>query len=428
MKLRRALATAAAVALASPVMLLSATSAFADTEPATQTVNQPKTYAELEKAAADAEKAYEDAVAAKAAGLEKLKATMAALALDTHPLKATALAKDAVAKAAAVDKTVADKAVIDAEAELEAAQDDAAKAKAQEALTTARANAEKASAAKAQADAEKEAAWDAWNDARIKAAQEYGLVQNAPEEALKIKEAAGKALAAAKECVRVSGLTVLADGLPSEIVAGTTVDFSFTVTNGTDRTLDVDPLAVVVLNPVKNMDFLKVEWSNGSDWQELDAGRNNYVATVDAMKPGDRSAVKMRLTLDEAAPSAKGFALFAGDASSAYNPCIHGPMKRYDYEVLPAGSEPGEIDDAKPGTVDDKDRPTPKPSPSVQGGTSTESVGTSGTPETTTANGSALARTGSPSVLPRLALVSGAAVALGAGSVFAIRRRKADNS
>lgn len=428
MKLRRALATAAAVALTSPVVLLSAAPALADPKPATEVLNQPKTYAELKKAAADAEKAYEDAVAAKAAGLKKLKATLAALGLDTHPLKAAVLAHDAAAKAAAADKAAADKALTDAEAKLETAKDEAEKAEAQKALTAAKTNAKKAADAKADADAKKEAAQEALDDARVKASQEYSLVQDAPEKALKIKEAANKALAAAAECVRVSGLTVLADGLPSKIVAGTTVDFSFTVTNGTDRTLDVDPLAFVVLEKRKNADFLKVQWSNGSGWQELDARGNSYVASIDAMKPGDRSDVKMRITIDAAATVGKGFALFAGDASNQYNPCVLGPMKRYDFTVLRAGSKPGKVDDAKPGTVDDKDRPTPKPSPSVQGGTSAGPAGTSATPQTATANGDDLAETGSSSVLPQLALAGGAAIALGAGAVFIIRRRKANDS
>ncbi|WP_406003035.1 hypothetical protein [Streptomyces sp. NBC_00829] len=414
--------------MTTPVVLLSAAPAFADAKPATPMLNQPKTYAELEKAAADAEKAYGDAVAAKAAGLKKLKAAMAALDLDTHPLKAAALAHDAVAKAAAADKTAADKALTDAEAKLETAKDEAGKAEAKKALTAAKTDAKKAADAKADADAKKEAAWEAWNDARVKVSQEYSLVQDAPEKALKIKEAADKARAAAAECVRVSGLTVLADGLPSKIVAGTTVDFSFTVTNGTDRTLNVDPLALVVLRERKNWDFLKVQWSNGSGWQELEAKGNSYVASIDAMKPGDHSDVKMRLTIDAAATTGKGVGQFAGDASSQYNPCLLGPMKRYDFTVLAAGSKPGKVDDAKPDTVDDKDRPTPKPSPSAQGGTSAGPAGTSATPETAIANGGDLATTGSSSVLPQLALAGGAAIALGAGAVFIVRRRKANDS
>ncbi|MEV6394672.1 LPXTG cell wall anchor domain-containing protein [Streptomyces sp. NPDC051907] len=435
MKLRRALATAAAVAVTSPVVLLSAAPAFADPEPATQTTqNQPKTYAELKKAAADAAKAYGDAVAAEAAGQEKLKAALAALGLDTHPLKAAALAKDAVAKAAEADKTAADKALADAEAKLAAAKDEAEKAEAQKALTAAKTDAKKAADAKADADAKKKAAREAWNDARVKAAQEYSLVQDAPEKALKIKEAADKAFAAADECVRVSGLTVLANGLPSKVVAGTTVDFSFTVANGTDRTLKVDPLAFVVLEERKFWNLIEVQYSNGLGWKNLDVENDVHVASIDAMKPGDRKDVKMRLTIDAAAAAGKGFAAFAGDASDQYNRCVLGPMKRYDFAVLAADSKPGEVADAKPGTVDDKDRPTPKPNPSAQGGTSAAPAGASAgqgaasaTPKTATANGG-LAETGSSSVLPKLALAGGAALALGAGAVFVVRRRKAGDN
>ncbi|MFG2226215.1 LAETG motif-containing sortase-dependent surface protein [Streptomyces sp. NPDC048644] len=58
-------------------------------------------------------------------------------------------------------------------------------------------------------------------------------------------------------------------------------------------------------------------------------------------------------------------------------------MKRYNFEVLPAGSKPGKVDAA--------------------GG---------------------LAKTGSSSAVPQLALAGGAAVLLGTGAVFAVRRHR----
>ncbi|MFE7314171.1 LPXTG cell wall anchor domain-containing protein [Streptomyces sp. NPDC057555] len=409
-----------------PTVLLTTGSAFADSDLPAQTQHKP-TYAELQKAAEDAKKAYDAAVDAKKAGLEKLKATMAALDEDTHPLKAAWLAAEKVAKAAGADKAAADRAVVEAQAKLAEATDEAGKTEARKALAAAEARAEKATADKADADTKRKDTRDAWDDARVAASREYNTFHVALDKAAEAQESADQALAAAKKCVRAPDLTVLANGLPSKVVAGTTVDFSFTVANGTDRTLDVDPLVFFNLQATDEYQhFMKVQWSNGSDWQELDSRNgSSHIASVKTMKPGARSDVKMRMTLEAKAPANKALALLAGDASDPYNPCVLGPMKRYDFEVLPAGSKPGTVDEAKPGTVEDKDRakPTPTakstPNPSAQGGASAEPAPTSDAAEGN------LATTGSSSAMPQLALAGGAAVLLGTGAVLAVRRNRA---
>ncbi|GAA4002223.1 hypothetical protein GCM10022384_56260 [Streptomyces marokkonensis] len=126
------------------------------------------------------------------------------------------------------------------------------------------------------------------------------------------------------------------------------------------------------------------------------------------------------------------FALFAADASSAYRSYVQGPMKRYAFALLPADGEPGEIDDAKPVEPDaDDDKrpdtaaPTTGTDPSTQGGASKQAAKApaTGTEAGTEADGN-LARTGSSSAMTPIALASATAVALGAGTVFAIRRRR----
>ncbi|WP_308295521.1 LAETG motif-containing sortase-dependent surface protein [Streptomyces sp. MUM 178J] len=86
-------------------------------------------------------------------------------------------------------------------------------------------------------------------------------------------------------------------------------------------------------------------------------------------------------------------------------------------------SEGGKSEGAGPG-VEDAEHAEP-----AEPGKADEAVkeqgGTSGTPvENTTSSGN-LAETGSSSALPQIALAGGAAVALGAGAVFVVRRRKA---
>jgi colicin import membrane protein len=104
-------------------------------------------------------------------------------------------------------------------------------------------------------------------------------------------------------------------------------------------------------------------------------------------------------------------------------------MKRYDFELLPAGSRPGPADEAKPGRPgenDDKRPDAAKPGtgagPSAQGGASKQAAQAAAT--RTDADGN-LADTGTSSATAPLALASAVTLVLGAGAVLAVRRRKA---
>ncbi|MFC8368905.1 MULTISPECIES: hypothetical protein [unclassified Streptomyces] len=426
MRFSRTLAVAAAVAVTAPVTLLTAAPALAAGTSAGQVQQQP-TYAELVKAAADAKKAYEEAVIAKEEGQKEAKATLKALESDTHPLKAATIAADKAAKEAADVTEAAEQAVADAEAELEAAQDDAEKAEAQQALEAAREELAKAVTAQQEADAEAEKAGTALINARVAAGREHTLFQVALEKADKARKAAEEALATAKKCVRENGLTSLAVGLPSKVVAGTTVDFTLRVTNGTDRTLTVDPLVFFHVEGEQRdaKSVLEVKWSDGSDWQTLNGDEPEHIAHIDSIEPGERNDVKLRMKVDSVAEATDAFALFAGDAQSAYNPCVLGPMKRYDFKLLPVGSETGPAEEAEPGPAgenEDKRPETTKPGtdkgPSAQGGVTKQTV-------TTGAGvGGSLARTGTSSAMAPLALTSALTAVLGAGAVLAARRRR----
>ncbi|MFE1015327.1 hypothetical protein ACFW4M_29100 [Streptomyces sp. NPDC058794] len=426
MRLRRSLSVAAAVAVATPVVLLTAAPAFADGTPTAQTQKQP-TYAELEKAAADAAEEYEVALAAEQEGRKTLEATLAALESDTHPLKAATITAKKAAKDAADAVATAEKAVTDARAAVEAAGTDAEKAEAQQALEAAETDLAEAVEAKQEADATAEAAQTALDDARVAAVREYGKLQTALEKALEAKEAAEEALGTAEECVREDGLTALAVGLPSKVVAGATVDFTLRVTNGSEHTLDVDPLAFVHVEGEGSgaKSSLEVKWSDGSGWKALNGNEPEHIAPIDTMEPGEHSDVELRMTVASGAGAADAFALFAADASSAYKPCVLGPMKRYDFELLPADSDPGTVDEAdpgKPGKDDDKRPATAGTGTSPQGGTPKQTTQTVRTSATGTGT---LAQTGTSPALAPLGIASAVAVALGAGTVVAARRRRA---
>ncbi|MFF3849791.1 hypothetical protein [Streptomyces sp. NPDC002328] len=430
MRFRRSLAVAATVTVATPIALLTAAPAIAAGTSAGSTQNQP-TYAELVKAATDAKKTFDAAVTAEAEGRKEVEAALDALNSDTHPLKAAVIAAGKAAKEAAATTDAAKKAVADAKAKLEAAEGDTDKAEAQRVLEAAEGDLTKAVATQQEADAEAKRAGTALDDARVAAVRKYSQLQQALAKARAAKEAADKALATAKECVRENGLTSLAVGLPAKVAAGSTVDFTLRMTNGTQRTLTVDRLVFFYgagEGPGAKKNLLKVEWSDGSAWQTLTGESPEHIAHVDAMKPGERSDVKLRMTVDSAAKNVDAFALLAADASDAYNPCVLGPMKRYDFKLTPVGSKPDPADDAEPSQPDQNDDKRPvaaKPGNnaglSAQGGASQQVIGTTATGA---GAGGSLAETGSSSAMGPIALTSAATVALGAGAVVAARRRR----
>lgn len=412
--------------MTTPVLLLSVTPAFADTKPPAQTQQKPS-IAELELAAAAAQAAYDNAVAAEDAAIEALKAFHS----DTHPLVMAVAAAKAVAADAATAKSEADQAVVDAQAVLDGLPETATEAErtaATTALTEAEGAAATAAAAKSAADAEFVEAEDTCNDARVEAARAIGQAQKVTKQALADKTAADEALAKAKkeaeedeedeECVSVpeTRLTTVITGLPTTVVAGTKVNFNLRVTNGSDRTMDeVLPFAYVHATDTSGLDsiddLVRVQWSSGSSskWKTVDNKR--YMDAISPLKAGAHVDVKMRLTIDASAPAGNGVTFVAGDYVNDDGTCGGNPdLEGYEFMIAAAGGKPGRTDDAKPG----KTRPNTSDI--------NTQTGTSATPASGT-----LAATGSSSATSQLALASGAAVAVGAGAMFVVRRRKANS-
>ncbi|MFD8743625.1 LAETG motif-containing sortase-dependent surface protein [Streptomyces sp. NPDC059616] len=423
MKIRPILATAVAAAVTMPALLLSVSPAFADDKPAAQTQDKTQdkpSIAELEKAAAAAKAAYDDAVKAESAA----KAALEAAQSDTSPLAVAAkTAKTAAAEAAAA-KVDADQAVIDAQAAVDALPETATeeeKAAAATELTEAKTAAETAKETKAAADAAVVEAVDAWDDELVAAARKLGQAQKATKEALADKTAADEALAKAKEeggedgedCVPEARLTTVVTGLPSTVVAGTKVDFKLRVTNGTDKTMDkVLPFAYVHATDRSGLkstdDLVHLQWSSASSskWKTVD--NKHYMDAISPLKAGTHADIKMRLKVDASAPAGNGITFVAGDYFNENGTCGGNPdLEGYEFLIAAAGSKPGKVDDAKPSTT--------KPNTSDVRTQSSASRPVSGS----------LAATGSSSAVPQLALASGAAMAIGGGAVFLVRRRKA---
>lgn len=425
-KIRRVLATAVAAAVTAPALLLSVTPAFADDKPAAQTQNKPSV-AELEKAAAAAQTAYDDAVAAE----EAAEAALKALHTDAAPLKVAADTAKAAAAEAATAKTDADEALVKAQAAVDSPSDDATeedKAAAEAALAEAKTTAQAANEAKVAADAKAKEAGTALVDAAIAQALAIGTAQQAVKDALDDKDAADAALAKAKEeeaeggedgneddtCTPEPKLTTVVTGLPSTVVAGTKTDFKLRVTNGTDKTLDeVYPFVYVHATDASGLkgldDLVHLQWSSASSstWKNVD--NENYIDRVSPLKAGAHADIKMRLTVDAKAPAGNGVTFVAGDYWNEDGTCGGSPdLEGYEFMIAAAGSKPGKVPDATVGTTKPKDSNL------------TTQTGASASPA-----GGTLAATGSSDATSQLALASGAALAIGAGAVFVVRRRKA---
>ncbi|MEU9088707.1 LAETG motif-containing sortase-dependent surface protein [Streptomyces sp. NPDC048428] len=409
--------------MTTPALLLSVTPAFADGEPAAQTQHKPSV-AELEKAAAAAKTAYDDAVAAEAATLASLKVVMS----DTTPLALAAKAAETAATDAGTAKTEADRAAADAKAAVDglpATATDAERTAAATTLAKAEAAAVAAGEAKTAADAKAVEADDARDDERVGAARDLSLARAVTKEALAAKTAADEALAEAKElhggdyfdtCVSETELTAVIRGLPSTVVAGKRVDFTFRVTNGTGKAMDRLFPSVYIRatsrsghKPLDHLVHLQ-RWSPAaSKWKNVDV--EHYMEKISPLKAGAHVDVKMRFTIDASAPAGNGVPLVSGSYWNVDGTCgttanNHGP----GFVIATAGSKPGHTKPGhtKPGTTGpDTSDLTP------QSGSSAGPV-----------NGS-LAATGSSSATPQFALAGGAAVAIGAGAMFAVRRRKA---
>ncbi|MEU9995969.1 LPXTG cell wall anchor domain-containing protein [Streptomyces sp. NPDC050848] len=422
------LATAVAAAVTTPVVFLSTAPAFADTKPSApaQAQNdkqdQSPIIEQLKKDVAAAQKAYDAAVVAEA----DAKKAKADLDKPEHELQVALAAAKTAAAEAATKKTAADAKVVEAETALAALPPEATAeetAAAELAVTEAKTAAAEAATAKTTADAKVVTAETKLSDAAVAASTKVGTAQTATKEALKALDAAKEALKKAEEeegeeeppphedCFPEDKFTSVVSGLPSKVVAGTTVDFKLRLTNGTDRTLD-EAYAFVSLHAfdekgLKPLDtYLDLEWYTADEkkWNDVPVAEELFVGTL---KPKGSADIKLRLKVDANTPAGQGLTFAAGDFWNEDGTCGGTPdLTEYKFDILAKGSNPGKVDDAK-GTPGGKNTTT-------QGGTSTTAVTTG-----------QLAKTGSNDAMPQIALAGGAAVALGAGAMFLVRRRKA---
>ncbi|MEV6326316.1 LPXTG cell wall anchor domain-containing protein [Streptomyces sp. NPDC051909] len=419
MKIRRILATAVAAAVTTPVVLLSAAPAFADTKPAAQTQDQQPTIEELKLAVAKAQAAYDAAVIAEQKAVEAVEA----LAKAGNPLYDAATAAKKASDEAAAAKTAADAKLEQAKKDLAALPENATeeqKTAAQQAVTAAEADAATAKTTaetKATAAAQAQTALD---DARVAAAREIGKAQDAKKKAAKELDAAKKALADAleeepgEECEVDKNLVTSVTG-PKKITAGASGVFTFRVTNKGKVELGEVGGYAEAFNMSDDLDkYLHLTWSSATSpkWQAVD--NEEGFSSLSSLKPGKSFDFKLKVAVDAKAPAGDGVVVAGGAYINEDGSCGWAEDGSYaEFGIVKAG---------KPSTGNGGSTGG-NGNTSQQGGQSTTPV-TTGTSGSSTTGGS-LAKTGAGSSTMPIALAGGAAVVLGAGAMVIVRRRKA---
>ncbi|KMS67363.1 LPXTG-motif cell wall anchor domain-containing protein [Streptomyces viridochromogenes] len=231
--------------------------------------------------------------------------------------------------------------------------------------------------------------------------------ESAPEEEVDFCEDADDESVGLSEDLH-SGLS----GLPETIVAGSGwTNFSFDVSNSGDQDIkNIKPLIGVAAVGWDEVDYsgqIKVQVFNKEtgSWQTLaDAAGEGATFTAFALDAGQSTSFKLRLSVSGKVPDAigitGGFAQYSDADGCWLADDPNGWV--YFFDILAAGSDPGDPDDAKPQTGGQK------PISNVS------EVDVDGS----------LAETGSSSGLPIIATVGGVAIVAGAGVMFAMKRRR----
>ncbi|WP_344366284.1 LPXTG cell wall anchor domain-containing protein [Streptomyces gobitricini] len=220
-----------------------------------------------------------------------------------------------------------------------------------------------------------------------------------------------------EEVCKQAAVDVSLSNLPSKIVAGSGwKNFQLNVKNNSAEALD-EVVVGAWASYAKDVDeeaytdrlvekYAKIEykkpngqWENGANLTGQSIG---FFFDVVNLKKNENRTIQLRISIDKAAPA--GAAL--GFAATGYdkNDECYEDYADYDFQVLAAGSEGGDGGEAKPSDEKPADL---KP----QGGSTPIKVE------------GELAETGSSSMLPTIGIAGGIAVVAGAGVVFALKRR-----
>ncbi|MFJ8731905.1 LAETG motif-containing sortase-dependent surface protein [Streptomyces bauhiniae] len=215
-------------------------------------------------------------------------------------------------------------------------------------------------------------------------------------------------------------LTTSLSGLPSKIVAGSGFHgFKLNVKNSGKHSYKRVDLGVFAAAMGEDdfsdaTQYLTLQYQDPTTgkWNDisvdLDDEAAGYLGYTD-VKAKESFSIDLRLSVDKKAPAGAGFAISIGSYVDDEGNCVYASDDDfYEFDILAAGTTPGPVDDSTP-----KPQGGSKPLPTTKPAGNTQVV-----PQ------GHLAETGSSSALPAIALTGGAAVALGLGAVFVVRRRR----
>ncbi|MEU0356061.1 hypothetical protein, partial [Streptomyces cyaneofuscatus] len=200
-------------------------------------------------------------------------------------------------------------------------------------------------------------------------------------------------------------------GLPSEVVAGSGFHaFELNVENKGDKAYKRVDLGLVAAqidddNWLPNTDHLTLQFKDPETgaWSDISLDQNDevigYIGYTD-IRAKESFSIDLRLSVDKKAPEGYGFAIIIGLYADEEGNCVYPEGEQfYEFDVLAAGTDAGEPNEAEPQTGGKK----PVPAKPV-GNTEIKPEGT-------------LAQTGSDSNLPVIATIGGVAILAGAGVV-----------
>ncbi|MFE1770909.1 hypothetical protein [Streptomyces sp. NPDC059008] len=230
-------------------------------------------------------------------------------------------------------------------------------------------------------------------------------------------------------------------GLPGKIVAGSGWhEFAYRVTNVSKITVMETDISLSLGTADPKIDDVSelavtVQWYNPATgkWKPIEGEGAKFqddddFTTVKRLQPGEHADARMRIKIGKKAKAGSGYFFTIGHSYGEDGKCGFDKISQFDFKVLPAGSKPGKVADAKgkPGKPAKPGKQGVTGSQGTPGGTSTagNKPAAYGTHDAAPATGK-LATTGSPSALPTVAALGGAAVVAGAGAVLVVRRRKA---
>ncbi|MFK8843994.1 hypothetical protein [Streptomyces sp. Ac-502] len=209
--------------------------------------------------------------------------------------------------------------------------------------------------------------------------------------------------------------------VPAQLVAGGAwTRFTMTLSNTTGKAMEqVQPF----LHVSSSQDVDRPFWELDTEYHDLKTGTWKTFHDAEtrtlfgsfAIGAHQSVTLELRTRVVKNAKPGSGFMLAAGDYRNRDGSCGSAKETWVDFTMLPAGSKPAQPPATKPGQSGKPGGDAARTGQNAPADGSDGGVGP---------QGGRLARTGSPTALPTVALAGGAAMAVGAGVVFGSRRRR----